>query len=325
MWVDRAGKLLSVIGDRDSFGDVELSPDGRSAAVSIQGRSASPTPGSPAVNRDVWLIDLARGVRSRFTYDNADDGWPVWSPDALSIAFASTRSRQDPNNVFLKRSNGASPEQILLEAEGMQVPLSWSPNGEQILYFEAVPSRLGQGRGESGTASLWVQPLTGDRRPYEFLRVPSIAPSARFSPDGRWVVYVSAESGRSEVYVTPFPGPGGRIRISTSGGVQPRWRRDGKEIFYLSGTAPSAEPPGRGGGSQALMAVAVNMKGDVLDASSPQRLFGIRPGGPRSSYDIAADSKRFLVNMASEPSALASTTPITVVVNWTAGLSRQRE
>jgi dipeptidyl aminopeptidase/acylaminoacyl peptidase len=183
-------------------------------------------------------------------------------------------------------------------------PIDWSPDGRFILF----------GVGATGaTADLWVLPLFGDRKPFPFLQTPFGEVPGRFSPDSRWIAYGSDESGRSEVYVAPFPGrgetPGSKWQISTTGGTQPRWRSDGKEIFYL---APDKR----------LMAAAVNGQNSAFEVGAVRALFDTRAPStinPRSAYDVSPDGRRFLVNTLADGDAAA---PITLVVNWRALLKR---
>jgi dipeptidyl aminopeptidase/acylaminoacyl peptidase len=179
----------------------------------------------------------------------------------------------------------------------------WSPDGRFLLYTAA----------SSGAGDIWMLPLIGERKPFLFIGGPFPQQSAQFSPDGRWVAYASFESNRSEIYVAPFSGqPGvatGKWQVSANGGMQPRWSPDGKELFFI------APPP-----ESALMVAAVNGLGPAFEVGAVRRLFAVRPGGLRSTYQVAPDGKRFLFNLA--PSAPPTPTPITVVVNWAAGLNK---
>jgi Tol biopolymer transport system component len=178
-----------------------ISPDGRRVAVSrtVQG------------NADVWLIDALRGVPSRFTFDAATDNFPIWSPDGSRIVFASTR--KGPLDLFQKVSSGASGEELLLESSLEKAPLHWSPDGRFLLYGQVDP--------KTGF-DLRALPLFGDRKPFPFVNTRFNENDGQFSPDWRWVAFQSNESGRYEVYVQPFPGPGGKSLVSTGGGIEPR-------------------------------------------------------------------------------------------------------
>ena len=239
---------------------------------------------------------MARGLRTRFTFDAADEQSSVWSPDGSRIVFNSRRKGH--MDLYQKASSGAGAEEILLADDLEKSPMSWSSDGRFILYTV--------GGGSTGV-DLWILPMSGDRKPFPFLQTPFNEVPAVFSPDGRWIAYASNESGRPEVYVAPFPGPGGKWQVSTAAGTNPRWRRDGKEILYAAG--------------QQLMAAAVNGAGSTFQVGAVQPLFAIQPGGPRSFYDVSPDGQRFLANTSPDQRPV-SVPPITVVVNWTAALKK---
>ena len=289
VWFDRTGKQLSVLGERaEDYGDLELSPDGRRATVSLFD--------SAVKNRDIWIFDVARGIRTRFTFDQAEENQAIWSPDGSDVIFNSNRAGN--SDVYRKASNGAGSEEVIQADSISLFPLSWSRDGRFVLY-----SRLNSGL----TNDLWVRPLDGDRKPFPFLQTPFNEYPAAFSPDGRWIAYASNESGRSEVYVMPFPGPGGKWQVSTAGGSYPRWRRDGAELFYLAA-------------DNRLMAATVNGQGSGFEVGAVRPLFATRARTARRyMYDVSADGQRFLINTLVEEAALE---PITLVVNWTAGLRR---
>jgi Tol biopolymer transport system component len=284
-WFDRTGKQVGMLGDAAAYSDLEFSPDWKRASISI------PEAGK---GRDIWLYEITRGLRTRFTFDSADDLESIWSPDGSQIVFNSRRKGH--LDLYQKASSGAGTEEVLVEDNLDKYPLSWSPDGRFILYVS------------SGTNnSLFALPLSGDRKPFPFLKTQFNGVFAQFSPDGRWVAYQSNVSGRAEVYVAPFPGPGGQWQISTAGGSLPRWRRDGVEIFYL-------DPDNN------LMAVAVNGKGGSFDVGAVKLLFGTHAAqGGRYRYGVSADGQRFLINTVLQQSTSA---PITVVLNWTAGLKK---
>jgi Tol biopolymer transport system component len=296
VWFDRSGKQISVLGDRASYGDLELAPDGKRAVVSLFDLAGR--------GRDIWLFDIARGLRTRFTFDPGDELASIWSPDGSRVVFSARRKGY--LDLYQKASSGSGAEEEVL-AEGLdKYPLDWSPDGRFILFSAMSPTT---------GVDLWVLPLFGDRKPLPILQTPFDEGLGQFSPDGRWIAYASNESGRSEVYVTPFPGPGGKWQVSaaggnwqptTAGGSPPRWRRDGKEIFY---SAPDNK----------LMSVAVNGAGPAFEVGSVRPLFDIRPAVPRSAYDVSPDGQRFLVNMLAEEPA---SSPITLVINWPALLKK---
>jgi eukaryotic-like serine/threonine-protein kinase len=288
VWFDRSGKQIGVLGDSAAYSDLALSPDGKRASVSI--------PNQAGKGRDIWLYDVARGLRTRFTFGPADQAGSLWSPDGSRIVF--TSNRKGHFDLYQKASSGAGAEEVLLEDNLNKYPLSWSPDGRFILY--------GSKGGPTLNGLLFVLPLFGDRKPLPFLQTQFNETSGQFSPDGRWVAYQSNESDRNEVYVAPFPGPGRKWQISTAGGSAPRWRHDGSEIFYL---APDNK----------LMAVAVNAQGSSFDVGAVKPVFQTRITGFGYYYQVSADNQHFLINTTSEQAASA---PITVVLNWTAGLKK---
>jgi Tol biopolymer transport system component len=287
VWFDRSGKQTGVLEDRAVYGDVELSPDGRQASISVPGQSGGP--------RDIWLYDVARSLKTRFTFDPADEQRVIWSPDGSRLVFNSRRKGR--LDLYQKAADGSGTEEVLLEDDREKSPTSWSADGRFLLYV-AIGGPTGN--------DLFVMPLTGDRKPIPFLNTQFSEARGQFFPDGRWIAYASNESGRNEVYVAPFPGPGGKRQVSTAGGNYPRWRGDGNEIFYL---APDNK----------LMAAAVNGRGTSFEVGAVRPLFDTRQAGVRYAYDVTADGQRFLVNTAVEE---ADAAPITVVVNWTAGMRR---
>jgi hypothetical protein len=197
----------------------------------------------------------------------------------------------------VKATSGSGAEKLLFEDSLNKYPLSWSPDGRLLLYGST---------GLQTNNDLLLLPLSGERKPIPFLQTQFSEARGRFSPDGRWMAYQSDESGRMEVYAAPFPGPGGKWQISTAGGTFPRWRADGAEIFYLA--------PGN-----RLMAAPVNGKGATFEVGAVKALFDIRPAGGGYRYDVTADGQRFLTNEVEEQTGSA---PVTVVLNWTAGVKK---
>ena len=253
-WFDRTGKQLSVLGEPGAYNDLRLSLDAKQAAVSLRDQAQN--------TADIWLVDTARGTRMRLTNDPSEDVSPVWSPDGKTIAFASRRSGK--TGIYQRPSNGGGGDELLLASETTVLPGSWSPDGRFLLYM-SVRSAV--------RPDLWVLPLAGSRTPLPFAQENGVTElPGSFSPDGRWIAYFSNKTGRMEVYVAPFPGPGGATLISTSGGGSPRWRRDGKEIFYLD------MPTGR------LMAAEVKSTDGAFQVGTVRELFSVRPRGARSPY-----------------------------------------
>jgi serine/threonine protein kinase/Tol biopolymer transport system component len=289
LWFDRDGKELSAVGDPGDYSDTMLSPGGDRLAFVLSDPRAG--------KADIWIRDLARGASSRFTFDPAVDISPLWSPDGKTIVFSSDRGGQF--DLYTKAAGGGGQEQPLLHSEEMKVACDWSRDGRYIAF---------QSLGKKTNWDLWVLPTSGDRKPILFLQTPFNETRPAFSPDGKWLAYQSNESGRPEIYVQNFPGPGGKWQVSTAGGVEPAWRADGKELFY-------------GGLDQKLMAVEIQA-GETFEAGVPRALFHatVQPiRNVRSHYLASADGQRFLLLA---PLGRESMVPTTVVVNWNAGLSR---
>jgi Tol biopolymer transport system component len=284
-WLDRAGNRVGIVGPLGDYRALELSDDGKRLALTRLSDGSA----------DIWLLDLARGVPTRLTFDPAVDNAPVWSPDGSRVAFRSQRNEK--TQLYQKLASGVGDDDPLPNVAGIAFTHDWSSDGRFIVY-----GTLGQGTGED----LWVLPLSGDQKPFGFLTTPFSETQARLSPDGRWLAYSSNESGRIEVYVQSFPKPAGKWQISTDGGAQPRWRGDGKELYYLSSTRVMAVPITAAAGLEVGSATPLF---DATFSTNPLR-FGA------TEYDVAADGQRFIVSAFTE----ARNTPLTIVVNWTARL-----
>jgi Tol biopolymer transport system component len=293
------------VGPAGAYNDLALSPDGKRVAVSRLD--------SLSINWDIWLMDVLHQVPTRFTFDPAIEHYPVWSPDGGRIIFSSLRD--GVFNLYGKGSGGTGAEEALLKSNLNKRPYDWSSDGRYLLFSVLDPKTK---------SDLWLLPdpagSGGDRKPRPLLTMPYNEAEGQFSPVQtgalRWVAYVSDESGRSEVFVQPFSETGsdaaGKFQISSEGGSQPRWRRNGKEIYYIA-------PDGK------LMAVDVKMT-PQFEHSIPKPLFQARifgsgtvAGGAYFRYAAAADGKRFLIDSVAEETVQA---PITVVLNWTAGLKK---
>jgi eukaryotic-like serine/threonine-protein kinase len=287
IWFDRRGKSLGEVGQAALYGDVNLAPDEKTVVVSQR----APQSEMP----HLWLIDLQRQAPSRLNPGDVLDIAPAISRDGR-IAFRSGVS----GDIYSRSASGAGEPVLLLHSANAKHPNDWSADGRFIIYDEQHPSRRGD---------LWVLPLDGDRKPIPFLTTPANESLAQFSPDGRWVLYSSDESGRTEVYVRDFapervPAVGtARITISTAGGSRPRWRPDGREIYYIA-------PGGK------MMAVPVKTE-PTLEPGVAAPLFDTHVTGT-FPYDVTADG-RFLVNTIAEQESTSSP-PITIVMNWLASV-----
>jgi eukaryotic-like serine/threonine-protein kinase len=293
IWFDRQGKQLSTVGPVGTYATPWLSPDEK--RITFGG--TEPEGGGS----DIWLMDLARGTPTRFTFDSAIEVAPLWSPDGSRIVYSS--DRDGLMNLYQRAANGAGDAEPLLKTDANnKFCTDWSADGRFILFQE---------QNQRTNFDLWVLPLSGDQKPFPYVQGDFAEQQGRFSPDGKWVAYASNESGAWQVYVQSFPAPGGKWQISTNGGAQPQWRRDGSQLFYISS-------------DRKLMAVDVKGNGSTFEADDPKELFGLRVQtvglpGPRNYFVADADGQRFLV--ASVPEERI-TTPITVVLNWTADLRR---
>jgi eukaryotic-like serine/threonine-protein kinase len=286
-WLDRAGKPVGTVGSPGYVTAPRLAHDGRRVAVGIEDSQGF---------GDVWIHDLERNTPTRFTFDSNSDFGPVWGHDDSRIVFSS--SRKNPADLYQKSSAGAGDEEPLLSSSTFKVPLDWSPDGRVLLFQENDPRT--RNVWDLGTYS------TAERRATPFLRTPFNEVLGRFSPDGRWIAYTSNESGREEVYVVPFPGPGGKWQVSTSGGRAPAWTRGGRELVY---EAPGSE----------IMAVDVSTA-PTFRAGIPRALFKTRlKSPPGRQFDVTPDGERFLANLLIGEQA---SEPITVVQNWAARRDR---
>jgi len=242
------------------------------------------------------LMDLARGVPSRFTFDAGVEDNPVWSPDGNFVAFSSATTDLLAT-IYRKPSTGLGNPELLFKSDSGKEPTDWSSDGHFILVNQY---------NVSGT-DVWVLPLVGDRKPYPILDSEFIEGAAFFSPDSHWFAYSSNETGRSEIYIQTFPKTGGKWLVSNGGGSQPHWRADGKELFYV---APD----------KTLMSVEIKT-GSTVEIGSPKPLFltRVRSYEAPNRYVVTPDGQRFLINA---PAGEATAPPINVIVNWASNLKK---
>jgi Tol biopolymer transport system component/predicted Ser/Thr protein kinase len=287
LWRDRAGRELGQVGEPAEFMTTSLSPDGQRLVVNVDEPDGD--------NIDLWIHDLERGVASRFTFDEGYDLVPLWSPDGSRIVFSSSRG-EGSDAIFWKAASGAGTAELLLQAEEDIYPSDWSRDGSVVAF-----NRYGSDTGWD----IWALPMDASSEPFPILQSEFAEVRPGFSPDGRWLVYNSNESGTMEVYVTQFPGPGGKWQVSTNGGREPKWSADGSEIFYLDA-------------SESLVTVPVST-GNTFRAGMPETLFDAElfPFVGRNRYLVTNDGQRFLML---SPIGGESIRPISVVLNWTAGL-----
>jgi eukaryotic-like serine/threonine-protein kinase len=281
VWYDRKGTAKPAAdADVNELQSAELSPDGSRIALdrTVQG------------NRDIFLFDLLRGNMTRFTFEPVQDGLPVWSPDSTQIVFES--KRKGPYDLYLKMASGAMGEKPLLESDNDKWPMDWSKDGSYLMYYENDPKTGG---------NLIALPMNaGDKKSVVIANSPFEERNGQFSPDGRWVAYETNESRRTEIVVQSFPVPSNKWQVSTNGGIQPRWRRDSTELYFI-------------GPDSKMMAVPIKISGSTLDPAMPVALFQARvPAVPKPQYSISADG-RFLINEQVEDPSVNS---ITLILNW---------
>jgi eukaryotic-like serine/threonine-protein kinase len=291
-WVDERGNSAGTLSDLGEYANATVSPDSTRVAVAV---------GQPGL-RDIWILDVARGTSTRLTFDPANDDFPVWSPSGADIVFSSTR--RGPPRMYRKPSDGSGEERLLTDHWG--APTSWSKDGRFLLFTHQTATTAND---------IWVLPdpggTSGEAKPFSILATRFAEFEAQFSPDGQWIAYMCNESGMPEIYVRRFSpdekatDTGAKWLISKGNGGFPRWRADGRQLFYSSLALQ-------------LMAVDIDTsKG--FQAGTPRRLFATPPPFLNVGWDVALDGKRFLFSAA--PSGQRAT-PFTVVLNWRAGLKQ---
>jgi serine/threonine-protein kinase len=283
VWVDRTGKEQPLPAPPHNYVMPRVSPDGRRVAAAIE-----------EADSQVWLYDLARDALTRLTFAPGNNIDPVWTPDGKRIVFKGAGNR-----LYWQPSDGSGAAEAMTNGplSSNDIPSSWSPDGQALAILEVTPPQ-----------SVWILQLR-DRKPLLFDRGQTNESAARFSPDGHWIAYTSGDSGRNEIYVRPYPGPGGKYQISTEGGTEPMWNPKGRELFYRTGNK--------------MMAVDVTAQ-PGFSASKPRVLFeGAYVPTPRSlpNYDVSPDGQRFLMLEGSQQGQ--TPVQINVVLNWFEELKRR--
>ena len=280
VWVSRNGTEQPLPAPAHAYSNPRFSPDGRKIAVELREQGIQ-----------VWLYDMMRQTLTRFTLDGTDNRYPAWTPDGKRIAFAS--NTEGTLNIFWQPADRSGGVERLYKSDFPQYPSAFSSDGQLLAFIDVNP--------DTGF-DIGVLRLS-DHKGQSFLRTRFTDATPRFSPDGRWLAYVSDESGRSEVYVQPYPGPGGKWQISTEGGAEPVWNRNGRELFYRS--------------ADKMMVVDITLH-PSLEVGRPRMLFeGAYVPGVTTfpNYDVSSDGQRFLMLKPSE-AAGAAPTQINVVLNW---------
>jgi Tol biopolymer transport system component len=290
LWFGRDGKPMGSVADYDRYLDPALSPDGTRLAVALY---------SDQGTSDVWIFDLLRGTRTRLTFGSSRQMHPVWAPDGRTIFYNSNSSGYF--HIYAKAANGSGSELAILETiDAAEYVECVSSDQRYLVYIRAANAR--------GTGlDIWALPLFGDRKPFPIVQTAFNDMEPRVSPDGKWITYQNNESGRDEIYITAFPSGGVKWQVSNNGGVVPRWRRDGNELFFMDH-------------ADNVMAVDVTSSGNTIRLGAPHALFHASAAqtsvGP---YDVTADSKKFLVNSGD---VQEERQPLTLVQNWTAELKK---
>ena len=291
VWLNASGQQVGTVGESVIIGGIRLSPDGTTLAEIVQDPQTK--------NVDVWLVDLTRGVRTRFTFDSAADFDPVWSPDGRRVSWAA--NSKGHFDLYAKNASGAGEIEPLLVSEADKYVTDWSHDGRFLAFNQLDP------KGKTGL-DIWILPLEGERKPYPFLETQFNESNGVFSPDGRWLAYQCNESGKGEVYVTPFPQAGGKWQVSQGGGYVASWRSDGKALYYetLDGK---------------LMEAPVAADGAAVQVGTPHRISEVPLSAPNPgawSYAATPKSDRILVVHPEKGDAV----PLTLVTHWTEGLKR---
>jgi len=287
VWFDRSGNALGTAGEPGGLlSNPSLSRDGRYVVVQR----------TLQANIDLWVLDLQRNVFNKLTDNPGVDSMPVWSPDGERVVFSGAANGATGLLTIMRIDGTAASKTLSLSPSEVKIACDWSADGQFILYKQIEPA--------SGTSDLWVWPMSGEGTPFKVVHTQSDERDGQFSPDAKWVAYQSDHSGRPEIYLQAFPGPGPKVHVSINGGTQVRWRSNGKEIFYI-------------GPDQRLMVVGMDLAAGAAGIGTPQPLFPTRLAAIRSisrqQYVVALDGQRFLINAAADASDPPS---ITLILNW---------
>jgi Tol biopolymer transport system component len=287
-WFDMQGNRAGALGEPGEYSNPAISPDGGRVAVSV----------GPQGSKDIWILDVARGSNTRFTFDPAGDNNPVWSPDGKNVAFTSNRGGRP--DLYIKPADGSGEERLLSKADMQKTAERFTKDGRFLLFDSVTPKT---------TTDMWALPLSGDATPVTLLQTQFQEGQHRVSPDGRWLAYTSTESGTPDIYVRPFTpeapaGTGAKWLVSKGGGTRANWRPDGKELIYLNQGTLMAAPIDTSNGFQ---------------TGTPRRLFSVSVQAQTQGWDLAPDGQRVLYPASPDAGRVI---PYTVVLNWAAGLKK---
>ena len=291
-WFDLQGNPGGSLGDTGDYSTPAISPDGSRVAVGL----------GPVASRDIWILDVARGTTTRFTFDSARDDFPAWSPDGRYIAFSSNRGGQ--MDLYIKSADGSGEEKLILKTNEPKTVDGWTKDGRFLLFTST---------GQKTLFDMWVLPFPGEAKPVPLLQTNVNEGFGRVSPDGQWLAYLSTESGSPEIYVRPFTpeafaGTEAKWLVSKGGGSSALWQPDGKRLFYYIN-------------GQAMAVDIETSKG--FQAATPRRMFAAPGGAVATLWDMSPDAKRFLFVASPGTGRVPGlVVPFTVVLNWAAGLSK---
>jgi serine/threonine protein kinase len=289
IWVDRQGKKIQSAAPLGQYGNFRLSSDEKRIVFDR---------GDTTNLSDIWVLDLIRGVPSRLTFDPGVDNLPIWTPDGLRVLFPSNRNGSF--DLYIKNATGAGQEEILIKMGTITGwATNWSRDGSFVLY--QIP-------GDKTGQDLWIAPQSDDQEPFPYLQSQFNEQAGAFSPDGKWVAYVSNETGRNEVYVQSFPLSSEKFQISNGGGSEPYWSEDGTELFYVAS-------------DRNLMATPIKLS-PTFEPGLPKLLLPVPAKASQHSYAVSGDSQRFLIVNPSTEEEPAQPVTATIVVNWQAALKR---